>query len=227
MRLFTRIVTVGLLLVTGILGAQGKDSSLVTAMAALDKAYIPALGLTGQGDVAQAQAAFAQLEAAWSTFKAAVKPTLGSDAAWAADQKALDEVVTESHDLVMVKQDNPGAHEALENVRKILLASRDRMGIPYFVDSLTRFHNAMETYLSEKDDAASLKVLQSLAQDVKKAEPLLGAYGLSAAMTQAYSTNWAQMVTLLSSVTTEADKAKVKPLFIKTFFLFGDFPQKK
>ena len=227
MKLSTRIFTASLLLVASLLGAQTKDASLVASMATLDKAYIPALGLTGQGNVAQAQTAFLKFESTWSSFKTQTNSALAGDAGWVKDQATVDAIVAEAHESLMVKKDNPGAHEALEGVRKTLLVTRERLGIPYFVDSLTRFHNAMETYLGEKDDAASLKVLRSLAQEVKKAESLLPAYGLPSTAAQAYSTNWTQMVGLLGSMSSEAEKAKVKPLFIKTFFLFGDFPQKK
>jgi hypothetical protein len=41
----------------------------------------------------------------------------------------------------------PAAHEALEAVRMVLLESRTRQDIPYFIDSLTLFHNSMEDLL--------------------------------------------------------------------------------
>lgn len=226
MKPFHRLASVGLWLVAASVGAQVDHASVVASMATLDKAYIPALGLTGQGNLAQAQAAFLRFEAAWTEFRATAGVALAHEPGWQDDQAALDGVVAHAHDLVVNQKDNPGAHEALENVRKILLASRERLGIGYFVDSLTRFHNAMEEYLSQTDDTASLATLRGLARDVRQAESLLPAYGLSAAATRAFTEQWTQMEALLATAPRPADKAKVKPLFIKTFFLFGDFSTK-
>ena len=237
MNLFNRFLGVSLVFAAGILGAQTVSPSLTASMAVLDKAYIPALSLTGQKDIAQAQTAVSKFEAAWETFKIQNKDSLGTDLAWKKDQTALDEVLKKAHNLVFTEKKNAEAHEALEQVREILLSARERMNIPYFADSLTRFHKAMEIYLTEsKSEADHLKVLTSLAQEVRNAEPLLPVQGLSPSATQVYTEQWTQMLDLLKQTSDalvkkdassyKTAKGKIKPLFIKTFFLFGDFPTK-
>lgn len=222
---------------------------LVPAMAALDRAYIPALGLSGQsGELARAKTAFLRFEKAWEAFRERFAAQPGFDAEWSRDLAGVHEAVEESHAALLDHSDGPAAHEALEKVRMILLESRTRQKIPYFLDSLTLFHNFMEDLLEEApaknfadwDEAeklgftADLEVCLALWKKAKAREGLLPAAGLAPKAAAAYALQWQAINDLMNEIRgalASGDEAalraalkQLKPSFVKTFFLFGDFP---
>jgi len=231
-------------------GAFAVPTDLVPSMVALDKKYIAALGLTGQPDQqAKAKVAFAAFEVSWNDFKARYATQPGLDAEWADDLRMVGAAVTRSHAAIIDNSDGPAAHEALEAVRMVLLASRSRQHIPYFGDYLTLFHNSMEDLINGKPAkkladmtaaeklsvTADLDLLIARWNKVKAMEGLLPAMSLSSTAMTAYASQWQVIDSILHSARTAlaggdekgfADVfGQIKPNFIKTFFLFGDFPR--
>jgi hypothetical protein len=230
--------------------AFAAPADLLSSMSALDKTYIAALGLTGQPDQqAKAKVAFAAFEVAWNAFRSQYVTQPGFDAEWTYDLALVNEAVARAKTAIIDNSDGPAAHEALEAVRMVLLASRSRQHIPYFGDYLTLFHNSMEDLINGKPAkkladmtaaekmsvAADLDLLIARWNKVKAMEGLLPAMSLSGSATAAYASQWQAIDSILRN--TKAALAscdeksfsdsfgQIKPNFIKTFFLFGDFPR--
>lgn len=245
-RIFSGALMLGALVSVGVFAVP---ADLAPAMTKMDKAYIPALGLSGQADQqAKAKTAFAVFEREWAAFESSFATQAGFDGEWKEDLETVSRAVAKAKTALYEKADGAAAHEALEAVRMTLLESRTRQKIPYFIDSLTLFHNSMEELLDNKPAAkltdwnatqklsvaADLDVAIARWNKVKAVEALISDSGLSAKADAAYRTQWATIASILA----EAKKAleageekafsenlgRLKPNFIKTFFLFGDFP---
>jgi len=225
-------------------------ADLVPSMSALDKKYIAALGLTGQPDQqAKAKVAFTAFEATWNDFNGRYAAQTGFDAEWASDLAMINAAVAKAKTAIIGNSDGPAAHEALEAVRMIFLASRSRQHIQYFGDYLTMFHNSMEDLINGKPAkkladmtaaerlsvAADLDLLIARWNKVKAMEGLLPQMSLSSKAAAAYASQWqvidSAMRTTKVALAGGDEKGfadafgQIKPNFIKTFFLFGDFPQ--
>jgi hypothetical protein len=224
-------------------------ADLVPAMVALDRAYIPALGLTGQADPAKAKIAMTTFETAWNGFNATFSDKPGFDEEWTTDLTHLGEIVAMAKAALMDRGEMAKAHEILEGVRLTLLESRSRQKIPYFLDSLTDFHGSMEVLLAnvparplaewkaneEAVFAAYLDISIARWKIVKAREDLLPAYRLGEKVGPAYQGQYQAVARILDSMTAAlkggdgkalADAtATLKPAFVKTFFMFGDFPK--
>jgi hypothetical protein len=225
-------------------------ADLVSSMSALDKKYIPALGLSGQADqLAKAKVAFLDFERAWIDFDNRFAPQAGFDAEWGEDLATIGEAVTKAKAALIENSNGPVAHEALEGVRMTFLASRTRQKIPYFIDSLTLYHNSMEDLLNDKPGtrlvdwseaekmgfAADLDIAIARWKKAKASEGLLPQAALSAKAGAVYLSQWQAVDAIMAGAKKafEAGDEKVladrlgqlKPAFIKTFFLFGEFPQ--
>ena len=225
-------------------------ADLIPSMTALDKKYIVALGLTGQPDqLSKARTAFSVFEAAWQDFDSHVASQPGFDAEWTDDLAMVNIAVAKARTAIIDNSDGPAAHEALEIVRMVLLASRSRQHIQYFGDYLTLFHNSMEDLINGKPErkladmsqaeklnvSADLDLLIARWNKVKAMEGFLPAMALSSKATTAYLTQWQMIDSILSSTKIalaggdekgfSASFGQIKPNFIKTFFIIGDFPQ--
>ena len=225
-------------------------SGLVASMAVLDKTYIPALGLSGQPDQqAKAKIAFATFESAWEAFNTLFASEAGFDAEWTEDLEKVGAAVSKARSALMDESNGPEAHEALEKARMIFLASRTRQKIAYFLDYLTLFHNSMEDLLNNKPSgkisgwtleekagfAADLDISMARWKKVKAEEGLLPDASLSAKASAVYVTQWQAIDSIMAGTKKAFDAGdekafseklgQLKPNFIKTFFLFGDFPR--
>jgi len=246
-RIFSLVLAFGTLVTVG---AFAVPVDLVPAMAKLDKLYIPALGLTGQADQqAKARIAFTAFESEWTSFTDRFATQEGFDGEWAEDLEKISHAVSKAKTALFDKSNGPASHEALEGVRMTLLESRTRQKVPYFIDSLTLYHNAMEDLLNNKPAkkfadwnasekmgvAADLDVAIARWKKVKAMEALISDAGLSAKADGMYRTQWQTIESLMAGTKKALDAGdekafseildKLKPNFIKTFFLFGDFPK--
>ncbi|HUX41529.1 MAG TPA: hypothetical protein VMV83_10230 [Rectinemataceae bacterium] len=230
--------------------ANAVSADLIPAMVVVDKAYIPALALSGQPDqAAKAKEALAGFITAWKGFKDGPAAGPGFDEKWSRDLEEVDGAIASATDALKVEGDGAKAHEALEAVRITLLEARQRMKVPYFLDYVTLYHNSMEDILngrpakSIKDWSAAERL--SFVSDldigiarwnkVKAMEGLLPEAGLSSKALAAYSSQWqvvaSTMTEIRGALDAGDDKAlgdllgRLKPSFTKTFFLFGAFPQ--
>lgn len=240
------------LFIAGLFSVQAFSvpAEVVPAMVALDKKYIPALGLSGQPDqLAQAKVAFLGFQATWDSFRLSYSGKPGFDAEWAEDLERVNQAVVKAKLALVDNNNGPAAHEALEGVRMAFLASRTRQKVPYFIDQLTLYHNSMEDLLNNVPAkklpewtqaerlafAADLDVAIARWSKVKAMEGLLPAAALAPKASEAYATQWQAVATVMAGARKALDSgdaqglqerlAQLKPNFIKTFFLFGDFPK--
>jgi len=246
----SRIVVLSLAIAAVLsLSAFALPSNLTQEMVSLDRRYIPALGLTGQPDqFEKAKVAFSAFEKTWIAFRDGVAAQPGFDTEWKDNLETINKIVDKTKTALITNSDAPAAHEALEGVRMTLLAARSRQNIPYFVDYLTLYHNAMEDLLNNKptallkDWSASEKLSFNADLDlaiahwnkVKSQEGLLlSEAALTPQALSTYMTQWQAVSGIMSGTKaaleagndkTLADQlGQLKPNFIKTFFLFGDF----
>lgn len=246
-----RVVSLALLLTALFsIDAFALPADAVPSMAALDKKYIPALGLSGQaGQLEQAKAAFSDFEGAWDAFNQRYSNEPGFDAEWKDDLSKVGEAVSKAKVALVGESNGPAAHEALEAVRMTLLASRTRQKIPYFLDYLTLYHNDMEALLGGKPKkamkdwsdsermgfAADLDIAAARWEKVKSQEGLLPAAALSTKASAAYAARWQEVDSIMAGMKRAFESGdegafserlgQLKPAFIKTFFLFGEFPR--
>ena len=225
-------------------------ASVIPAMTGLDKAYIPALGLSGQSDQqAKARIAFVTFEGAWNAFQSAYGSQAGFDAEWKEDLEKVNHAVLKAKTALLDNSNGPAAHEALEAVRMTFLESRSRQKIPYFIDSLTLFHNSMEDLLNNKPAgkladwsvsermgfSADLDIAIARWKKVKAMEGLITDAALPAKAANMYTSQWQTIESVMAATKTALESGdekafaeklgQLKPNFIKTFFLFGNFPQ--
>jgi hypothetical protein len=140
-----------LTMVLAVLTAGCTQAELTRDMAALDRAYIPALSVTSAGNVPMSQKAMRVLTDTWQGFKAKYSD-YSFDDAWRADFAYVDAQIRSAAAIVSEGKNVVEAHEALEGVRERLLGTRHRLGIDYYVDYLTAFHGPMEgIFLPAKD----------------------------------------------------------------------------
>ncbi|HUX38114.1 MAG TPA: hypothetical protein VMV44_09470 [Rectinemataceae bacterium] len=227
-----------------------QTAKLDQAMVALDRAYIPALGLSGQpSELARATIALAAFEKAWTGFRDGPAAEPGFDSRWKEDLAIIDGDLAEAKKALLVEGKGPEAHEALEGVRMTLLAARQRQSIPYFLDYVTLYHNSMEDILNGKPVkplkdwsdserlafAADLDIGIARWNMVRAKEGLLPEMDLSEKARATYASQWQTIGVLMSDIKAAlasgdekalvAKLVQLKPNFTKTFFLFGDFPQ--
>ncbi len=214
-------------------------------MIALDRAYIPALAVTSQGTLEESQRAMALLNKQWADFKGkhANRP---QDKQWKADLTKIDGMIADANKIVAGGKDLVKAHEALEGLRFTMLDARKRAKMPYFLDSLTNFHEPMEAIvLAAKDktpadfgDGEMALIKESLVDAekrwavVKKTKIDLE-YGFSEAQRETLAkliANESQALDTLKKALAADDKAAVikgavaiKPPFAKAFMNFGNF----
>jgi hypothetical protein len=133
------------------------------------------------------------------------------------------------------------AHEALETVRIVFWKARKDMGIDYFLDLLTAFHEPMETFvdLAEKPDADPARLRSLLAElsekwtVVEKTKLDTELFGLSEEKAVKYAGMVKKEREVLSSLPALIDggdqdalvktAGTVKTTFSQTYMIFGDF----
>jgi hypothetical protein len=247
----SRSLSISLLLALLISSASfALPAGFVPAMTALDKKYIPALGLSGQpGQMARAKLAFESFDREWEAFALAFGAEPGFDAEWRADLERIGDSVARARTALLGNSDGPAAHEALEGVRMGFLESRSRQKIPYFLDSLTLFHNSMEELLNGKPAkgmkdwseaerlgfSADLDLATARWKKARAMEGLLPAAELSPTAAAAYAGQRSDIDAILAGAKAAFEAGderalperlgQLKPNFIKAFFLFGDFPR--
>lgn len=119
-------------------------------MVAFDALYIPALAASTSASqdaraVPKAQASWQALAQRWPALRGQLAITWGSPSpAWTETLAAVDRQLTLSQAAV-ARAEWQQVHEALEDVRLVLMQARLSRGMDYFVDRLTAYHAPMET----------------------------------------------------------------------------------
>jgi hypothetical protein len=219
--------------------------ALVSGMVAFDRAYIPALALSSQNKPAASLAAMNIMKEQWSSFERQFG-AFSPEKDW---QQGLDNIsaaLLRSEERLKAG-DAAAAHAALEEVRDIFVRLREQRSIPYYVDFLNHYHESMEkvTAVTAGRTAATLEEEQlrqvgSLLPDARRrweatlAAPFdAGLHGFPPGKTDELMK--AEQAVLAGIVQVEqalrdGDRAALvrtveamKPVFTRTFLMFGDF----
>jgi len=216
-------------------------------MVKLDKSYIAALALTSQGEVAESRKAMDILSGSWKAFKKTYYDANPKDTQWKKDFDAADKMIAEAAHIVVSDRKVTDAHEALENMRMVMMRLRARNKVDYFVDGLTAFHEPMEAIvLAAKDKTpetltdADIQRIRKTLPDAEKLWNRVMAGKLDAAtyqldasqITQAQKLMQTEQQALaaLKSALAKGEKPAIiktavgiKPNFAQLFMIFGDF----
>ena len=227
------------------------QENLVKDTAVFDKAFIPALFLTGQAKVEQSQMAMKFLKEGWADYKEKYYGAQPKDARWRQDMENVEGFIMAADRLVAGGKDLSKAHEELEGVRGLMMEGRKRNRIEYFPDHLTEFHH----YMEEIFDAAAKKKPETLSdkdiETIKKIIPTAIASWEAAStakfdaqvfgfdpekaqrMKQLHKTE-EDALSALQEALEKGDKAEIikhatslKGKFVPVYLLFGDFERLK
>lgn len=235
-------------IVLGLMLTGFSAGDLRQEMVKLDKVYIAALALSSQGKIDESRKAVNALGEAWQAFSSKHANANPADKQWQADFATVDKMVAKAVTIVQTPGKNVNeAHEALEDVRNVLIKLRQRNRVDYYIDGLTAFHHPMEEIvlaakdktpqtLSDSDIAKIRKTLpeaEKLWRAVETHRLDAATYQLSAAQSQ----DVAKLVKLesaalatLKDALASGDKAQIakaavaiKPNFAKLFMTFANF----
>ena len=140
-------------------------AALQRTYARLDRQFIPALALTDRGAAVPAQKAVARLRKTAAELASQAPAAVTARPEWAA---ALADVTArcDKAQQLIAAGDVKAAHEHLEPIRGLFVAQRRDWGVPYALDVLAAYHDAMEALV--KPAAVALA-----AGDVYNADDLL------------------------------------------------------
>ena len=128
----------------GNLNTSFADDSLVLDMIKFDQHYIPALAFTSDEKLAQSRNAMHALLPVWQSFQQRIASSHANDKLWQTDFNAVNNYISKATKIVTSGQNLKDAHEALEQIRIVLMELRHRNNVDYYIDYLTRFHEPME-----------------------------------------------------------------------------------
>jgi hypothetical protein len=227
------------------------QDNLVKDTAEFDRAYIPALFLTGQAKMEQSQRAMGFLKEGWAKYKMKYYDLQPKDPKWMQNMDKAEDYIKAADTWVAGGGDLTKAHEELEGVRELLMEARRRNKIDYFPDYLSEFHHYMEEIfdaadkkkpetLGDQDIDAIKKVLPSAVtswEAAKTARFDAQAFGFDPEKVQKMGQlHKAVEDTLLSlqEALGKGDKAEIiknatslKGKFVQVYLLFGDFERLK
>jgi hypothetical protein len=243
------VVIAALAVLTPISVSWAADANdLLEDFAKLDRAYVPALALTRMGTLEASQKALGRLKREWQHFQSRHAGAMPQDAQWQSDFRRVGVAIKDAdEDLHDGRQMD--AHESLEAIREVLLAARRRNNLDYYLDHLTEFHATMEEIvLAVKDKkpadlrADTIENMQGLTETAIQQWEQVKAAPFSPKRFGFDETKRVQRQHLLEAEThalkelelavKSGDKKQIirsgkaiKPIFAKSFMLFGDFPQ--
>lgn len=254
-RLFLRLLAIAgmILLASGphvtrpTSAAPAPATYLLADMVTLDRAYIAALALTSQEKLEPSQKSMAILVPTWQAFRVKYIAANPADPQWRPDFDTVGGMIERADGIVRTGSDLVAAHDELEGVRITLMGLRERNGIEYYVDHLTRFHEPMEAIVlagkgktTETLSSADLEAIRShlpVAREIWSGvttahfDPAL--FGFTAEKQAAMQKQIAaetDALTQLQAALDAGDTAAVaqravalKPSFSVLFMLFGDF----
>jgi hypothetical protein len=234
----------------------GAHAGLLDDSIALDAVYIPALSLTtaAQGGdaavAAKARTSMQTLSARWPALRTALLNDLADRKTPSVEAKrtlaAVDAHITAGNKAVAAA-DFKAAHEALEEVRIVLMKARVERGEDYFVDRLTAYHEPMEvlalagstwkpadlTPARRAELEMAFVQARALWRDIERHPPEAKTYGLSPARATQLAKGMADegaALSRLSDALRGSDAAgllkaaaAIKPPFARTFTAFGQF----
>ena len=157
-----------LLFITLIIVSGCREDEVMHDMARFDRAYVPALVLTGTRDTTgRSVLAVKRLRQDWELVSAKYAGIFrGGDTAMRISG------IIEKADALVTTGDFEGAHAELERIRGLMMEARKSNGVEYYLDFLTDFHTTMEKMVSVvKDRDPSLMGTQD-AEAIARLLPL-------------------------------------------------------
>ncbi len=133
-----------LFLMIGLTYTLAIDETLLKDMVEFDKAYIPALAFTTEGNAAKSNIAITKVVLQWTDFVRKYKDASPSDNQWAIDLDSVSHHIQKAKQIILKNKDVVPAHEELEPIRLTLKHLRERHLVNYYIDLLTDFHAPME-----------------------------------------------------------------------------------
>ena len=244
------VMIIGLALIFSSLtgsAALADQGEMIKAMVELDRVFIPCLALTNKQKVGPSTKAIAKFKSMWSEFSAKYAKAMPNDGEWISDIDMVTEASESAFKAISQDKDCEGAHHALEEVRFAVLQMRTRNKIPYYLDYLNNYHEAMEPLVHDvkapadwtDDDIKQMGEAADKAhqawQTAASAQFDTEAWGFKPAkvekLKQVYA-NGNQNFEALGKALASGDKKtamaalkQVKPIYSQTFKLFGDFKQ--
>ena len=183
----------------------------------------------------------------WQAFQVKYIAANPADPQWRPDFDAVGGMIERADGIVKTGSDLVAAHDELEGVRITLMHLRERNGVEYYVDRLTRFHEPMEAIVlaakgktAETLTSADLETIranlpeaQTIWSEVTAArfEPALFGFGgeKHAAMQKQIAAETDALAQLQAALDDGGPAAiaqrsvALKPSFSVLFMLFGDF----
>lgn len=224
-------------------------ADIVTDSAAFDKAYIPALALTSQGEAEKSKAAMARLDQAWRDFSNAHRKDNPDDDAWMQGFSEIDKWILEADASVARGDKLMDAHNVLEHVRVILMRLRQKRGIDYYLDYQTAYHEPMEAIVLAAKGKTPATFTEQDIDKIRNAIPELekrwnavrnarfdpGNLGLDSTRSARIKRSIeleTESIAGLKHALAGADKSAmiqravaIKPPFAQLYMLFGEFAQ--
>ena len=130
--------------------------------AAFDRAYVPALLLSDQGDLDGTRAALRVLRDRVGSFKTTYYERMPEAEKWKADIREVDQRVIEANRTAGADADVPRAHQLLKEIPPYFTDMRVMFGIgDYYLDPLFKLHAVLDQMdeLTQAQSAASLSGL--------------------------------------------------------------------
>jgi len=159
MRQAMRTLVVLLTFVIAITACSGKKS-VISHNADFDRAFIPALALTGQAKPdGRSVMAVKQLKQQWEVLKARLPELVEKGAVGG----RIEDLIMKADGLISARR-NAEAHRALVEVSRLLIRQRTKHGIDYFPDKLMAFRDVMEMIVSSSGDPTVVSEFMPEAQ---------------------------------------------------------------
>lgn len=231
------------------LGCKKQDT--VKEMADFDKAYIPLLFYTDEGDLESSKRAMVFLDAEWESLKAKYGERAEANPEWKRDFAQIEQMMASAKRILSTTEDLSDAHLALEYIGGTLTEFRRSSGIDYPLDYLNEFHALMgeiiwiERYRTPEtlnDDDLNwvrdqLVEAAAVWEKVQQTGFDSDAFGLSAekgARLRLAIQAESDALQRLDQAIKSGDKAAIiraastlQPNFAKAYLLFGDFERVK
>jgi hypothetical protein len=150
-----------LLWVPSVRATKAATTEVVREMMRFDQVYIPVLALTSVEQLEPSRKAYVGLSKGWGEFQQVCSEASPDDRYWSADLEEVNASIVKAGQIIDTGAQLREAHEHLEHVRQVMMHARERSGIEYFVDHLTRFHDPMEVIVLKCKNTPSDQLAQS------------------------------------------------------------------
>ena len=233
-----------LLLLTLICNAPvARAADIREDMVALDRAVIPVLVLSSEGQAVLAFKAMRVARSKWTTFKERHFQTNAKDADWKKDLDRVDALMWEAYTIIDGGRQVALAQEPLERVNVIMASLRQRNRINHYFDHLTAFRQplnalvgAAQAKVPAEDAVSRIRTSFATAKEawerVVSAEPGTG-YQLTSGEREALQAKVdleTAALAALGKALDASDRAAIiaaaaatSPPFVGIYTSFGDF----